>query len=82
MATPPGGQKRRQRHLSAGQKDRARNHCPFTYRPQPAASCTGLTKRDDDDDVELNVLGCRVDILGRNCDQSVYKHGSMLLNVS
>ena len=24
---------------------------------------------DDDDDVELNVLGCRVDILGTNCDQ-------------
>ena len=26
---------------------------------------------DDDDDVELNVLGCRVDILGTNCDQCV-----------
>ena len=25
----------------------------------------------DDDDVELNVLGCRVDILGTNCDQCV-----------
>ena len=25
----------------------------------------------DDDDVELNVLRCRVDILGTNCDQSV-----------
>ena len=24
-----------------------------------------------DDDVELNVLGCRVDILGTNCDQGV-----------
>ena len=24
---------------------------------------------DDDDDVELHVLGCRVDILGTNCDQ-------------
>ena len=24
-----------------------------------------------DDDVELNVLGCRVDILGTNCDQCV-----------
>ena len=23
----------------------------------------------DDDDVELHVLGCRVDILGTNCDQ-------------
>ena len=26
---------------------------------------------DDDDDVELNVLGCRFDILGTNCDQCV-----------
>ena len=26
---------------------------------------------DDDDVVELNVLGCRVDILGTNCDQCV-----------
>ena len=26
---------------------------------------------DDDDDGELNVLGCRVDILGTNCDQCV-----------
>ena len=26
---------------------------------------------DDGDDVELNVLGCRVDILGTNCDQCV-----------
>ena len=26
---------------------------------------------EDDDDVELNVLGCRIDILGRNCDQRV-----------
>ena len=25
----------------------------------------------DDDDVELNVFGCRVDILGTNCDQCV-----------
>ena len=25
----------------------------------------------DDDDVELNVLGCRVDILGTNCDLCV-----------
>ena len=25
----------------------------------------------DDDDVELNVLGCRADILGTNCDQCV-----------
>ena len=24
-----------------------------------------------DDDVELNVLGCQVDILGTNCDQCV-----------
>ena len=23
----------------------------------------------DEDDLELNVLGCRVDILGTNCDQ-------------
>ena len=27
--------------------------------------------RKDGDDVELNVLGCRVDILGTNCDQCV-----------
>ena len=27
--------------------------------------------RSDDDDVEFNVLGCRVDILGTNCDQCV-----------
>ena len=26
---------------------------------------------DDDDDVELRVLGCRVDIFGTNCDQCV-----------
>ena len=26
---------------------------------------------DVDDDMELNVLGCRVDILGTNCDQCV-----------
>ena len=26
---------------------------------------------EDDDDVELNVLGCRIDILGTNCDQCV-----------
>ena len=25
----------------------------------------------DDDDVELNVLGCRVDLAGENCDQCV-----------
>ena len=25
----------------------------------------------NDDDVELNVLGCRVDMLGTNCDQCV-----------
>ena len=42
--------------------------------------CTGLIKNwlnifivalaaYDDDDVKLNVLGCRVDILGTNCDQ-------------
>ena len=29
-------------------------------------------RQQDDDDVELNVLGCRVDILGTNCDQCVY----------
>ena len=29
------------------------------------------THTDDDDDVELNVLGCRVDILGTNCEQCV-----------
>ena len=26
---------------------------------------------DGDDDIEINVLGCRVDILGTNCDQCV-----------
>ena len=30
-----------------------------------------LTEFLYDDDVELNVLGCRVDILGTNCDQCV-----------
>ena len=36
-----------------------------------------LNDDDDDDndddgcDVELNVLGCRVDVLGTNCDQCV-----------
>ena len=30
-----------------------------------------VTTPKDDDDVEINVLGCRVDILGRNCDQCV-----------
>ena len=34
---------------------------------------------DDDNDVEINVLGCRVDILGTNWP--VRKHGSMLLYV-
>ena len=36
--------------------------------------CRKVTRRSgvaDDDDVELNVLGCRVDILGTNCDQCV-----------
>ena len=28
-------------------------------------------RKSDDDDVELNVLGCRVDILGTNCDQCI-----------
>ena len=33
-------------------------------------SCHNPTLRNkDDDDVELHVLGCRVDILGTNCDQ-------------
>ena len=27
---------------------------------------------DDDDDVELNVLGCQLHILETNCDQCVY----------
>ena len=27
------------------------------------------TRGDDDDDVGLHVLGCRVDILGTNCKQ-------------
>ena len=30
-----------------------------------------LLSSADDDDVELNVLGCRVDILGTHCDQCV-----------
>ena len=30
-----------------------------------------LVRVAPDDDVELNVLGCRVDILGTNCDQCV-----------
>ena len=30
-----------------------------------------LSSLTDDDDVEFNVLGCRVDILGTNCDQCV-----------
>ena len=34
-----------------------------------------------DDDVEPNVLGCRADILGTNCDQCVHVHGSVLLYV-
>ena len=29
----------------------------------------GRNLRVDDDDVELNVFGCLVDILGTNCDQ-------------
>ena len=28
-----------------------------------------LTYRDDEDDMGLQVLGCRVDILGTNCNQ-------------
>ena len=35
-------------------------------------TCTQRCGREgcnDDDDVEPNVLGCRVDILGTNCDQ-------------
>ena len=35
---------------------------------------------DSDDDVELNVLGCRVDMLGTNCGQCV-SHSSVLLYV-
>ena len=37
-------------------------------------TCTQRCDREgcnDDDDVGLNVLGCRVDILGTNCDQCI-----------
>ena len=36
-------------------------------------TCTQRCDREgcNDDDVELNVLGCRVDILGTNCDQCI-----------
>ena len=34
-------------------------------------ACPSLMCCDDDDDVELHVLGCRVDILWTNCDQCV-----------
>ena len=33
--------------------------------------CDRTLRNKDDDDVELNVLGCRVDILGTNCEQCV-----------
>ena len=36
-----------------------------------AAAAAAADDDDDDDDVELHVLGCRVDILGTNCDQCV-----------
>ena len=36
----------------------------------PVKSTATTDRFNDDDDVELNVLGCRVDvILGTNCDQ-------------
>ena len=41
----------------------------------------GVVEASDDDDVELNVLGCRVDILGTNCDQCVCMVQCLLLYV-
>ena len=35
-----------------------------------SASCVREAASLNDDDVELNVLGCRVDILGTNCDHA------------
>ena len=45
-----------------------------------SASGSNVRWVGDDNDVELNVLGCRVNILGTNCDQCV-SHDSMLLYV-
>ena len=45
-----------------------------TYRPNTQVNMRRVSKETDcrlDDDVELNVLGCRVDILGTNCDSMV-----------
>ena len=40
------------------------------FHTAPERLC-GLTHATHVDDMELNVLGCRVDILGTNCDQCV-----------
>ena len=34
---------------------------------------------DDDDDVELNVLGCRFDILGTNCNGAAHFGGTSFI---
>ena len=45
------------------------NRCPSAYQPDalPLGQTGSVTGVDDDDDVGLYVLGCRVDILGTNC---------------
>ena len=40
-------------------------------RNEPKCRQVDIVVDDDDDDVELSVLGCRVDMLGTNCDQCV-----------
>ena len=51
---------------------------PFEIRVR--TSLPNHTAKMADEDVELNVLGCRVDILGTNRDQCVFMgNGSMLL---
>ena len=51
--------------------------CSRCMVPSPVSHSTGQgggkcsVSTDDDEDIELDVLGCRVDTLGANCDQCV-----------
>ena len=49
----------------------SRAHSEPRFPPPSSPPDSAKTGYATDDDVELNVLGCRVDILGTNCDQCV-----------
>ena len=55
-------------HVKSGCRDPAL----WSFHVKSGGGDPALCKiNDDDDDVELDVLGCRVDILGTNCNQCV-----------